>query len=173
MYWVRIADCTFKAERTEKFRACRRCGHISWFWHSIFRSPLCSANYYVTSFCSGRLSVFFCLFPPCPHFLGVPSCSCQRDRLLTELILKCAMIWHKSSLRLQLKTPSMHRNTDSNRRAWLAVSFCVTAPVGQMSKIQQVGVSITSSQAEDLFNTEDVYRDLISWVMYNKGTDES
>lgn len=67
---------------------------------------LCEWLCYFTSFCSGSLSGFFCLFfpPACPHFLCVHSCSCQPDRLLTELILKCGMIWHKSSLRSQLKT---------------------------------------------------------------------
>lgn len=128
---------------------------------------LCEWLCYFSSLCSGRLSGFFCLFPPCPHFLCVLSCSCQRDRLLTELILKRAMIWHKSSLRLQLKklpscttTPTPAGELDS------LCHFNVTAAVGQVSEMQHVGLSITSSQAEDLFNMRrEIYKDFIYRVI--------
>lgn len=128
---------------------------------------LCERLWYVSSFCSGGLSGSLCLFPRCPHSLCVRSCSCQRDRLLTELILKCAVMWHKSSLRSQLQTPFVHRNIDSSRRAWLTVSFCVTAPVGQAPKLQQAGLAITSSVAEDPLNTwEGIYKDWMSRVIW-------
>lgn len=102
--------------------------------------------------------------PPCPHFLCVRSCSCQHDRLLTELILKCATIWHKSSLRLQLKkTPSCAAIPTPAAELRLAVSSCVTAALGQVSNTQQVGLGVASSQADDRFKEkEDIYKDLWS-----------
>ena len=99
------------AEMREKFRACRRRGHMSWLWHTIFRSPLCSMNDYVSSLLSALAdsqdcSLSLSLSPPRPHFLCMHSCSCQCDRLLTELILKGAVVWHKSGF--TLTAPNSH-----------------------------------------------------------------